>query len=323
VPRTAAPWPIPPMLAKAGPLPRGGGAWAFEFKWDGYRTLLHVAGGNVRAQSRNLHDVTGQWPELQALTGAFGRHDLVLDGELVVLDDAGRPSFGALQQRTGMAPKGSKPASGMGNAATFLAFDLLWLDGKSLMAQPWQERRAALEGLALKHEGLWVPPVSEDGEAVEEASTTLGLEGVVAKRRDSLYKPGIRTEAWVKAKRTHRQEFVVGGFTRSEAAPGHLAALLLGYYDDDGKLVYAGRVGTGFTARIHQQLLDLLEPLARRESAFAPDGAAEIPDESVFVEPRLVCEVQFTAWTHDGHLRLPSYKGLRADKDASEVRREP
>jgi bifunctional non-homologous end joining protein LigD len=307
------------MLAKPGTLPRPADAYAYEFKWDGYRTLLFADRGQARVQSRNLHDVTANYPELQSVARALGARRAVLDGEIVVLDARGRPDFAALQQRAGFGPG---PALAAQQApVTYFGFDLLWLDGRSLMRQPYAARRAALEGLGLEDPALWVPPAELDGEAAQAASRKLGLEGIVAKRLDSPYEPGQRSGAWVKVKNVHRQEVVVGGWTPGEGGrKGALGALLVGTYED-GALVYAGRVGTGFTA----QTLTRLQPeLARRARSTSPFAARhpDMPDEVRWVRPALVCEVQFTSWTRDGLLRHASFKGLRSDKDPRDVRRE-
>lgn len=309
--RTAPPWPLPPMLAKLGAMPRDAAAHAYEFKWDGYRTVLVVEQGRARVQSRSLRDVTREYPELQGIAQALGQRQALLDGEIVVLGEEGLPSFQALQNRAGFAgPR--EPA-----VVSYLAFDVLWLDGRSLVDLPYAERRKALEGLDLG-EGAWVPPAQRDGETVLHASRELGLEGVVAKRLDSPYEPGKRSGAWVKVKNILRQEFVIGGWTPGEGSRKGLGALLLGYHEGRA-LRYAGKVGTGFTDATLKTLAQLLAPL-RRDAC--PFEGGELPEHAVFVEPRLVCEVAFAQWTHEGILRQASFKGLRSDKDAKDVVRE-
>lgn len=311
-------WPVEPMMAKpVQAMPRDAERYAFEFKWDGYRTLLFCDGGAARVQSRNLRDVTGEFPELQAVAEALGPRHAVLDGEIVVLNANGRPDFGALQRRAGFGPA---PGPKLRVAVDFIAFDLLGLDGRSLMAEPYEARREALLGLGLPREAAWVPPSAPDGESVLEASRSLGLEGVVAKRLGSRYEPGLRSGAWLKVKNVKRQEFVVGGWLPGEGGRrGRIGSLLVGTYDG-GTLVYAGSVGSGFTDKTLRELQALLEPLEVEACPFAPDE--EILRASRFTEPRLVAEVQYSGWTHDDHLRHPSFKGLRHDKDPKSVVRE-
>jgi bifunctional non-homologous end joining protein LigD len=316
--RVPPPWPLAPMLAKPGPMPRGEG-WAFEFKWDGYRTLVLCQGGTAQALSRNGRDVTAEFPELQGVAEAVAC-DAILDGEVVVLDARGRPDFQALQNRAGFGPVRSSKGQER-KAVTFLAFDLLWLEGQSLLAQPQATRRAALEFLGLEGEGVWVPPASDDGEVLEKAARKLGLEGVVAKRTAAPYEPGKRTGAWVKVKHVHEDEFVVGGWTPGLGGRGAtFGALLVGQHARDGTLRYAGSVGTGFTEAMLRDYQQRLGPLRTAHSPFAPDP--EIPREAVFVEPRLVVRVKYASWTRDAHLRHPSHVGLRHDKDPREVVRQ-
>lgn len=314
--RPSLPWPVEPMMAKPVPaLPRDADKYAYEFKWDGYRTLLFVQDGKVRVQSRNLRDVTGEYPELAHLAEVVPADQALLDGEVVVLDGQGMPSFQRLQNRAGFrGPKVMAPI-------TFIAFDLLWLEGKDLRRGAWEQRRQLLEALELEGPGLLVPPSSRDGEELLEAAQRLGMEGVVAKRLDSVYEDGRRSGAWQKVKLLRRQEFVIGGYTLGEGMRrGSLGALLIGYYEGK-RLRFAGRVGTGFTDQVLRQLRQRLKPLEQDASPFSEAVPEDV--ENVFVAPRLVCEVEFREWTDEGILRQPSYKGLRADKAPREVVREP
>jgi bifunctional non-homologous end joining protein LigD len=207
----------------------------------------------------------------------------------------------------------------------YIAFDLLWLDGHSLMDLPYEDRRARLRELELQGPHWQTPDhVVGNGAAVLEASRASGLEGVVAKRLDSPYLPGRRSPCWLKVKNVLREDVVVGGWLPGEGKRRERIGALLVGVPDDGRLRYAGRVGTGFTGAELSRLQGLLEPLARDTSPF--DEPPELPREvrklGRFVEPSLVCEVSFSEWTHTGTLRLPSYKGLRDDKDAAEVVRE-
>ena len=294
-----------PMLATAGPLPVGD-AWSYEVKWDGVRALVAVEGGTVRATSRLGNDVTGGYPELLGLRVP----DCVLDGELVVFVN-GLPDFGALQNR--MHVRSPAPALVKSAPVTFLPFDVLHLQDSSLLDRPYVERRTLLEALTVD-----VPP-SFDGDGPTLLASTLeqGLEGLVAKRRDSPYLPGRRTADWIKVKHVRRQSAVVCGWEAGAGnREGRIGALVLGVFSDQG-LVPVGKVGTGFTEATLRMFADVLAPLARPNSPFG--AAASGPH---WVEPVLVVDVEFTAWTRDGRLRHPSYKGIRSDLDAAGVVRE-
>jgi bifunctional non-homologous end joining protein LigD len=309
------------MLAKlSATLPRDDDTWAFEMKWDGIRAVVSVDGGKVRVFSRNRIERTREYPELQGLGDQLARHDAVLDGEIVAFDEKGRPTFEAWQRRGGyedgrhVTPDRQVPIA-------YIIFDLLFLDGHSVEALPYTERRALLNGLHLQGNYWMVPPHSIGvGAHMLQTSREQGFEGVVAKRLMSRYEAGKRTGAWTKIKNHLRQEFVIGGWIPGEGRrQGRLGALTIGYWEA-GKLVSAGSVGTGFTDRMLEDLLKVLRPMARDDSPF---GGGEIPRGTLFVEPRLVCEVEFTEWTsRTGQLRHPSYKGLRDDKEPEQVVRE-
>ena len=305
------------MLASPGPLPAGAG-WAYEVKWDGVRALVAVEGGEVRATSRSGNDVTGGYPELAALGLPDG---VLLDGELVVLGPGGTPDFGLLQSR--MHVRGPAPALRERAPVIFLPFDVLHAGGASLLDAPYDDRRAVLDAL-----GLDVPPAFLDGGADLLASTLAsGLEGVLAKRRDGRYLPGRRTDGWVKVKHVHRQSAVICGWKPGAGGrAGSLGSLLLGIHDagppaGDG-LRYAGHVGTGFDAATLALLADRLAPLARATPPYDGPVPREHARLARWVEPVLVCEVALTAWTREGRLRHPSYKGLRDDLDPTAVVRE-
>ena len=318
----AMPEHVAPMLARAGTLPGDERAWAFEVKWDGVRAIAFSEPGRLRFESRSLADITDRYPELARLGRALGSRSAVLDGEIVAFDGAGRPSFEALQRRINSSAAAARRLAGS-VPVTYVVFDLLWLDGEDLARRAYSERRAALEALDLNGERWITPaPLAGSGADVLAASAAAGLEGVVAKRRDSRYRPGRRDGAWLKIKHTGRQEFVVGGFTPgSGRRSGAVGALLLGA-GEDGELRYVGRVGSGFTDGDLARLAALLAPLARERSPFAP-GGPRLPAGARFVEPRLVVEVEFREWTRQRSLRAPVYRGLRDDKAAAEVVREP
>jgi bifunctional non-homologous end joining protein LigD len=309
------------MLAKAAPLPASDRGWAYEFKWDGVRAVVYVE-GSVRAYSRGDKDLAKGFPELFELGARLGSRSAILDGEIVAFDDAGRPNFGRLQHRLNLASPAAIERRASEVAATYLAFDLLELDGHSLLGLTYDERRERLEALDLNGPTFATPPVFRDvrGSDVLAAASGAGLEGVVAKRRDSLYRPGARTSDWLKLKIVKSQEVVIGGWTDGEGErAGSLGALLLGV-NDNGTLCYAGKVGTGFDARSRRDLLAALRPLVCPDSPFAAGPAAS--DGVHFVEPTLVGEVSYGEWTAAGHLRHTSWRGLRIDKDPAEVVRE-
>jgi bifunctional non-homologous end joining protein LigD len=301
---------VVPMLAKIGDLPRDEDRYAFEIKWDGIRALVYSEPGRMRIEGRSLTDVTAQYPELRPLNRELGSRSAVLDGEIVALDERGRPNFGRLQQRMHLTGDTRIKRRSKELPATYMIFDLLHLDGHSLMDLPYEERRARLDDLGLDG-AAWRTPRSHPGEgrALLEASAEQGLEGVVAKRLDSAYEPGRRAETWVKVKNKRRQELAIGGWLPGEGKrEASIGALLVGREDDDGILRYGGRVGSGFKERDLQDLQERLEPLRRRTSPF--HGEPKPPKGALFTAPELACEVEFTEWTNEGILRHPVYKGL-------------
>jgi len=298
------------MLATTAALPLGE-QWAYEVKWDGVRALVAVEGGRVRATSRNGNDITGAYPELQALSCPVA----LLDGELVALVE-GRPDFGALQQR--MHVRSPSAALVRSTPVNFVPFDVLHLEDTSLLDRAYDERRAVLDALGLDAP----PPFYGDGLVLLASTREQHLEGLVAKRRDSPYLPGRRSDSWVKVKNVHRQSALVCGWKESEGGrSGRLGSLLLGIRTDRG-LVYAGHVGTGFTAATLRQLGELLVPLARNDSPYDEEVPTEHARSAHWVEPVLVVDVDYAAWTKDGRLRQPSYKGIRTDLDPQGVVRE-
>jgi bifunctional non-homologous end joining protein LigD len=311
-----------PMLARAGALPTDDGRWAHEIKWDGVRALAYSRPGKLRLESRNLNDITDTYPEIARLNRALSSHAAILDGELVAFDELGRPSFEALQQRMHVASRAQARRHAAATPITYVIFDLLWLDGHSLMALPYAERREQLAALKLKGASWQTPEhVLGGGGELLRASAERGLEGILAKRLDSAYQPGLRSGSWVKIKTVGRQEFVIAGWMPGRGRRRErIGALLLGVHDSDGALRYVGRVGSGLSDSELQRLSELLKPLQRPSSPFGAGRAP--PRDAVFCDPRLVAEVEFTQWTAGGNLRHPTYKGLRTDKAAGEVVRE-
>jgi bifunctional non-homologous end joining protein LigD len=311
-----------PMMAKLDTrVPRPEDAWGFEFKWDGIRALAYVEGGRVRLQSRTGEEITPRYPEIHAMGRALGSAEVILDGEVVALDENGRPSFEEIQQRMGLTSENEIRRKMKDVPVTYMAFDVLWRDGHSLMETPYGERRKELATLKLAGPSWQTPPFEKGGgQAMLEASAKAGLEGIVGKRLDSKYEPGRRSGSWVKVKNHNRQELVIGGWLDGEGKrKGYPGALLVGYYKD-GKLVYAGKVGTGFTDRTLDELNQKLKPLAADKSPF---GAGTAPPRAAhFVKPKIVADFEFVEWTKGGQLRAPSFKGFRIDKPAEEVVRE-
>jgi bifunctional non-homologous end joining protein LigD len=302
---------VAPMLATHGSVATlKAGQWAFEGKWDGYRLLVEADHGTVRLRSRSGRDVTKEYPQLAALADDLADHHLVLDGETVVLDKSGAPSFNQMQNR------------GRGTKVEFWAFDLLYLDGRSLLRAKYTDRRKLLETLG-SASALIVPELlSGDGADALEYSGEHGLEGVVAKRRDSTYQPGRRSASWIKDKHWNTQEVVIGGWRAGEGGrTSGIGALLMGI-PSDGGLHFAGRVGTGFTERELAKLKATLAPLHTDESPFDAKLPAREARGVTFVEPVLVGEVRYSEWTPDNRLRQSSWRGLRPDKQPSEVVRE-
>jgi bifunctional non-homologous end joining protein LigD len=308
---------IVPMLARLDKLPAKEQGWAAEIKWDGVRAIAYCRPGRLALQTRNLREVTVQYPEVRRLSRRLGARDAVLDGELVAFDDEGRPSFSRLQQRIHQTSETVVRGRMKTHPVTYVIFDLLYLDGVDLMAEPYRRRRELLEGLELAGPS-WQTPAYSTGHAKEllAVSGERGLEGLVLKRLESVYSPGKRTGEWLKVKNIGRQEFVIGGWQAGQGRRrGRLGSLLIGYYED-GKLRYAGKVGTGFS---EQDLTDLgarLKPLGREKNPFAGGRG---PRGANYVEPSLVAEVEFRELTGEGLVRHGSFKGLREDKPADEV----
>lgn len=303
---------VAPMLATHGSVAKlKSGQWAFEGKWDGYRLLIEADRGSVRARSRSGRDVTKEYPQLASLAKDLADHHVVLDGEIVALDESGVPSFNEMQNR---------------NRATrieFWAFDLVYLDGRSLLRAKYADRRKLLETLA-SATSLIVPELvpGNDGAQALEYSRKHGWEGVVAKKRDSTYQPGRRSSSWVKDKHWSTQEVVIGGWKAGEGGrTSGIGSLMVGI-PGSGGLHFVGRVGTGFTERDLANLKKTLAPLHTDESLFDARLPTRDAKGVTFVEPVLVGEVRYSEWTPDDRLRQPSWRGLRPDKKPSEVVRE-
>jgi bifunctional non-homologous end joining protein LigD len=312
---------VEPMLARLSTMPPADSRWAFEVKWDGVRAIARCRPGRLALLTRNRNEVTSAYPELRGLMDALGSHEAMLDGEIVAFDQQGRPSFQALQGRMHLRGDSAVRRLAARHPVTYLIFDLLWLDGHSLMELPYEQRRARLLALEL-HGEHWRTPAHhlDHGDELLAQTRKHGLEGVIAKRLDSPYTPGSRGGDWLKIKNSQRQELVIGGWTEGKGARrNRFGALELGVHDRDGALRYAGKVGTGFSEQELDRLMSLLRPLARKTSPFTGPQPAK---GTHFVRPTLVAEIEFSEWTDEGRLRQASYQGLRDDKPAAEVMRE-
>jgi bifunctional non-homologous end joining protein LigD len=315
---------VRPMLASPGalPPPEQEQRWAFEMKWDGVRAVVYLDRGDLRVLTRNDREVAATYPELAGLAHQVRDRRMIVDGEVVAFDEAGRPSFGELQARMHVRAPGRALLDRV--PVSLLVFDLLHVDGTSLVGTPYDERRAALESLDLAGD-RWAVPPAFDGQGAEAlaASQAQGLEGVLAKRHDSIYLPGRRSPHWIKVKHVRMQEVVVGGWSPGAGRrQGGIGSLLLGVPDQDGRLVYAGHVGTGFSDRVLADLGTRLRAAERSTSPFADEVPRAHAKDAHWVTPRLVGEVTFSEWTRDGRMRHPSWRGLRPDKDPQDVRRE-
>jgi bifunctional non-homologous end joining protein LigD len=309
---------VVPMLAKLAKLPPDDEGWATEVKWDGVRAIAYCRPGRLRLESRNLLEISPQYPEVRRLSRQLGARDAILDGELVAFDEDGLPSFERLQQRIHQTDEAVVRRRMKSHPVTYVIFDLLYLDGSSLMDEPYSRRRELLEGLELSGQS-WQTPSYSVGHAQEllAASAERGLEGIVLKRLDSSYAPGSRSGAWLKVKNVGRQEFVIGGWQPGDGRRSdRVGSILLGYFDDNGELRYAGKVGTGFSEQDLDELLDRLGAIPRDTSPFAGRRG---PRKAKFVEPRMVAEIEFRELTAEGMVRHGSFKGLREDKPAQQV----
>ena len=309
-----------PMLATPGvPADVAGPGWAHEFKWDGVRALVVSDGTRLQLRSRQGNDVTAAYPEVQPLAAAVGP-GVLLDGEIIAHDDAGRPSFAAQQPRMHVRDPGRVRLLATAVPVTLVLFDLLLADGAWLLDTAYEDRRERLEARDLNGPVWATPPRTDDLATALTVASERGLEGVVSKRLGSHYHPGRRSRDWRKLRLLCEQEFVVGGYRRGQGRrAGDFGALLVGTYDEDGDLRYAGGVGTGYTDRELRRLADLLAPRVRETAPFS--DPPRDPD-AVWVEPDLVVQVRFTEWTPDGRLRQPVYRGQRTDKDPRSIRRD-
>ncbi|MDP9251342.1 MAG: DNA ligase D, partial [Chloroflexota bacterium] len=322
---------VPPMLATLTDAAFDDPAWGYEVKWDGYRVEAVIRGGKVRLWTRNRIDAATYFPDLADAADWIDAHDAVVDGEVVAFDPDGRPDFSLLQDRTGLrgleaatgrrSPDGPRPSKEERAAIpiVYMAFDLLHLDGQSLLAVPLEERKRALRRVLRPHPLVrYASHVVSDGEAFVRAAAERGLEGIVAKRLASRYEPGKRSRDWLKVKLRREQELVVAGWLPGKGSHADLGSLIVAV-NADGKLRHAGQVGSGLSAAVRRQLLAAMEPRQRDDSPLDP--LPRLPGAH-WVEPRIVIRAEFAEWTTDGLLRQPAFKGIEVGKEPEAVVRE-
>lgn len=302
------------MLATATSILPTGADWAYEFKWDGVRALVDVTEAGVRIRSRAGNDVTAAYPEIAALADEVG--DALLDGEIVAFVD-GRPSFERLQARMHLRARADVARLSAEAPVTFVVFDLLRRFGVDLTARPYAERRATLGRFVADHPGWTLSPAFDDGPATEQVARQHGLEGVVAKRLTSDYRPGTRSTNWRKLRFVRAGDFVVIGWEAAAGSPATLSSLVLAVAAEDG-LRFAGKVGSGLSGRSSVSLKKMLRerPTPPVPGVPSPTGGRRVR----WVEPEVVVEVAFAAWTGDRRLRHPVFRGVRDDKRVEEAR---
>ena len=315
---------INPMLATPVEKAFDDPEWLFEIKLDGYRAVAFIENGRAWLVSRNQNDLTGQYPELAHLAEEINAKTAVLDGEVVALDEQGRPSFSLMQQRTGLRSYGRRVAPKAGISILYYVFDVLYRDGEDLRRLPLDERKARLPKLLRKKDGMVRISDHFVGQGLDlfEAATKAGLEGIVAKRRSSLYEER-RSHEWLKIKLKRQIECVVGGYTDPEGSRAHFGSIVLGLYDEKDRLIHVGQAGSGFD---HKTLESVWRRLQKIESAKSPFfGKVEALRRAHWVKPELVAQIEFGEWTHSTDeggpkLRAPVFLGLRGDKDPHECR---
>ncbi|TCA69922.1 non-homologous end-joining DNA ligase [Rhizobium leguminosarum] len=309
---------VEPALAQLKAHPPKGNQWSWELKWDGYRLAVHIEPQGIRILTRGGHDWTHRFPAIEQAAKALGPATMIIDGEAVVLDDEGRPDFGLLQQSLGAS---GKQAGNRASDAIFYAFDLVYLDGHDLRGVEYRSRRHLLEDTlnGAKNEQVGAIRLSETLDAepavLLEHVCRLGLEGIVGKHLDRPYRSG-RTGDWVKVKCVQSEAFFIVGYERSTASPAGFGSLVLAAYRD-ADLVHVGSVGTGFKEAETIRLRKMLDTLRwkRKQPPLSYSGTADV----VWVQPTLIAEIEFRAWSTDGKLRHQSYKGLRERQDNADV----
>jgi len=328
-PRTAAPIhapvkrPMPtsihPMLAESIDQPFDGPEWLFEIKWDGYRAVAFIENGKVRLVSRNQNELTTRYPELKDLAQFIKAKNAILDGEAVALDDEGKASFSLMQQRTGFRPGGKRAVANADVPVLYYAFDLLYLDGEDWRKVTLEERKRKLKSIVKTGDSLrYSDHYEQQGKALFDVAKAKGLEGIVAKKRESVYEDR-RSREWLKIKIRHRVECVVGGFTEPEGSRAHFGSLVLGLYDKQGRLIHVGQAGSGFNQKSLGEIWKTLKKLETKKNPFY--GEVEALRKVSWVKPELVAEIEYAEWTggtsagSGPKLRAPVFLGLRDDKE--------
>lgn len=331
----AMPYPLKPMLATlVDDAPLQSNEWLYEVKWDGYRALAYVEDGKARLVSRNQNDLTRAFAELAAeLPKHVRARQALMDGEIVALDEKGRSSFSLMQQRTGVGRNGRSLLGLHTRSHTrlhtrlhteipiaFYAFDLLQVEGWSLLGVTLEERKRLLREVLASDARVRYSEDFDDGAKLLAAARERGLEGIVCKRRDSIYEQR-RSRAWCKVKITQSQECVIGGWTEPRGEREYFGSLVLGLYDKKGRLLHVGQAGTGFTRETEAEIFALLKERETKQNPFA--NKVESARAVHFVRPELVAQIKFTEWTHEGQkggvkMRAPVFEGLRVDKTAKE-----
>ncbi|MGH9495419.1 MAG: non-homologous end-joining DNA ligase [Candidatus Sulfotelmatobacter sp.] len=313
---------IHPMLAESIEEPFDGKDWLFEIKWDGYRAVAFIKEGKVRLVSRNQNELTGRYPELKDMPRFVKAKNAILDGEVVALDEAGKPSFSLMQQRTGFRPHGKRSAPRADVRVLYYAFDLIYLDGEDWRRMPLEERKHKLATIVTPDDALrYSDHFEEHGKALFKMAQKEGLEGIVAKRRNSFYEER-RSGDWQKIKIRQTLECVVGGYTDPEGSRMHFGSLVLGLYNRDRQLIHVGQAGSGFDQKSLASIWKTLQKLGTKKNPFF--GEVEALRKVSWVKPELVAEIEFTEWTggtNEGagpKLRAPVFLGLRDDKDPND-----
>jgi bifunctional non-homologous end joining protein LigD len=309
-------WDVSPMLATLSQLPHDGQDWMFEIKWDGYRAMAFMHGGRVELKSRNNKSFNDKFYPIYAALHEWGINAIV-DGEIAVLNENRTSDFGALQNWRSEAD----------GELIYYVFDLLWYTGKDLTHLPLSERKFVLKNILLKQDMIRFSENFDDGEELLSAARQAELEGIIAKRSSSQYHPGARTKDWLKIKTSRRQEMVIGGYTRNEGSSKPFSSLLLGVYEN-GKLVYTGKVGTGFNVQMQEELMRQFKKLETNRVPFTHEPDVNKPSRfrpnppkasATWLKPKLVCEVSYAEVTSDGIIRHPSFMGMRNDKSPKDV----
>ncbi len=317
---------IHPMLATMVDKPFDDDSWLYEIKWDGYRAVAFIDGNSVRLVSRNQNDLTAAYPELHEIVSHVKGRNAILDGEIVALDNDGRPSFSLMQQRTGVGEGGRRIRRTRDDiAVVYYVFDLLYLDGYDLMQADLDARKGLLASTLVPGDLFrYSDHYIGRGTTLFDAAAQRGLEGIVAKRRRSRYEQK-RSRDWLKIKIVKRQECVIGGYTDPRGSRENFGSIVLGLYDHKDRLIPVGQAGSGFTEQTHAEMWQRLHALETSRNPFS--GKVESDRPVHYVKPELVAEIKFTEWTHEGQsggvkMRAPVFQGVRFDKKASECRFE-